>query len=337
MRNRVVTVFGGSGFIGRHLVKRLAERGAIVRVAVRDPENALYLKPMGEVGQIVPVAASITDPPSTAAAVDGADAVVNLVGILSEWGRRTFQRIHVEGAKNVAQAAAEAGVSSLVHVSAIGADGDAPAAYGRTKAAGEAAVRAAFPGAVILRPSVVFGPEDHFFNLFAGLARVSPVLPLFGCPTFPKLTFFGEQGPLQVDIYGSGGTRFQPVYVGDVAEAIALVLNDPAMEAMTFELGGPGVYSYKALMELLLKTIGRRRLLLPITFAQAHMHAWFLEKWPQPLLTRDQLRLLERDNVVAENALGFQDLGLEPTPAEAILPSYLSRFRPAVRHSTAPA
>ncbi|MDH5748980.1 MAG: complex I NDUFA9 subunit family protein [Rhodospirillales bacterium] len=337
MRNRIVTVFGGSGFIGRHLVQRLAERGAVVRVAVRDPEDALYLKPMGEIGQIVPMAASVTDPASIARAVAGADAVVNLVGILSEWGKRTFQRIHVEGAKNVAEAAAAAGARSLIHVSALGADPDSPSAYARTKAGGEAAVKDAFPGAVIIRPGVIFGPEDNFFNLFAGLTRFTPVLPVFGCPTLPKLTFFGEHGPLHVDIYGDGGSRMQPVYVGDVAEAIAVVLDDPSMESLTLELGGPGVYSYKALMELLLKTIGRRRLLLPYPFALARMHAWFLEKWPTPLITRDQLRLLERDNVVAETALGFKDLGLKPKPAEAILPTYLKRFRPVGQPSTAAA
>ena len=331
MDRHLVTVFGGSGFIGRHLVRLLAAEGAIVRVAVRDPEAALFLKTMGEVGQIVPFGADITDAELTRAAVADAGAVVNLVGILAQqgqYGLRTFQRVHVEGAANVAEATKAAGVARLVHVSALGADARSSAEYARTKAAGEAAVRAAFPEATILRPSVVFGPEDKFFNTFATIARLSPALPVFGCPIIPRVTCFGEDGLVKIDVYGDGGTRFQPVYVGDVAEAISRAISEPATRAHTYALGGPRVYSYKELMELVLGEIGRRRLLVPVPFEVAAFQAWFLEKWPRPLLTRDQVRLLKRDNVVSEGALTFSDLGIEPTAAEAILPTYLERFRP---------
>jgi NADH dehydrogenase len=331
MARRIVTVFGGSGFIGRHVVKRLAAAGATVRVAVRDTEAALFLKPMGDVGQIVLVPCDATDPALAARALEGADGAVNLVGILSEWGRRTFRRFHVEAAANVARAAAAAGVKSLVHVSALGADKDSPAAYARTKAEGEAAVRAAFPGAVILRPSVVFGPEDDFFNRFARLALMSPALPIFGCPTWPKVTLFPEGDLIRIDPYGAGGTRFQPVYVGDVAEAVTRSLDDPATAGRTYELGGPRVYSFKGIMDLLLAQIGRRRLIVPLPFALARVQAWFLEKWPQPLLTRDQVRLLEKDNVVSPGAAGLEELGIAPTAAEAILPTYLGRYRPRLR------
>ena len=337
MKRRVVTVFGGSGFLGRHLVRRLAADGAIVRVAVRDTEAAQFLKIAGDVGQIVPVAVDITDPPLAAAAAAEADAVVNLVGILWERRRRTFERVHAEGAANVARAAAAAGVGRLVHVSAIGASGDSPSAYARTKAAGEAAVLEAFPEATIVRPSVVFGPEDKFFNLFAGLARLSPALPVFGCPFPPKVTLFSGGAALRVDLFGDGGTKFQPVYVGDVAEGIMKILADPQTRGQVFELGGPTVYSFKELMELMLAEIGRKRILLPVPFAIARMEAWFLEKLPQPLLTRDQVRLLERDNVVGGEARTFEDLGIEPAAAETILPTYLRRFRRPGRRNLRPA
>ena len=328
MARRVVTVFGGSGFIGRHLVRRLAASGAVVRAAVRDTQAALYLKTMGEVGQIVPFGCDITDPALTAAAVEDAEAVVNLVGILSQWGRRTFQRLHVDGAANVAAAAKAAGARRLVQVSALGADAASASLYGRTKAAGEEAVLAAFPDATIVRPSVVFGPEDKFFNLFAAMAGLTPVLPVFGCPLLPKVTLSGDAPPLRIDVYGAGGTRFQPVYVGDVADAIMAALEHPEAPGKTYELGGPKVYSFKEIMELMLKETGRRRLLVPLPFAVARFNAWFLEKWPRPVLTRDQVKLLERDNVVGAGALTLEDLGVEATAAETILPSYLGRFRP---------
>ena len=329
MNPRVVTVFGGSGFLGRHLVKRLAAEGAIVRVAVRDPEGTNYLKPLGDVGQIVPWPADVTDRALVGAAVAGADTVVNLVGILFERGRSTFQRVHVEGAANVAAAAKEAGARRLVQVSALGADANPPADYGRTKAAGEVAALDAFPDATVVRPSVVFGSEDKFFNLFAGMARLLPVLPVFGCPTIPKVSLFGEDGLVKVDLYGNGGTKFQPVYAGDVADAIMGALSADDSKGRTFELGGPRVYSFKEIMELMLATIGRRRLLVPWPFAIANIQAWFLELAPVPLLTRDQLRLLQRDNVVSAGALTLADLGIEAAAAEAILPTYLHVYQHA--------
>ncbi len=309
MAARVVTVFGGSGFIGRHLVGRLAKQGWVVRVAVRRPSRAGFLKPMGDVGQITPIRAPLQDPIAVESAVAGADAVINLVGILYERGRQNFTALHTRGAQTVAAAAAAAGVEHLVQVSAIGADLHGAADYARSKGAGEAAVRTAFPGAVILRPSVAFGPEDGFFNRFAAIARISPVLPLIG----------------------GGHTRFQPVYVGDVAEAIATAITDPACAGRTYELGGPHVYSFKELMELLLRQIHRRRLLLPWPFALAEMQAIFFELLPVPPLTRDQVRLLRRDSVVSDDALTLADLGITPTSAEIILPTYLDRFRPSGR------
>ncbi len=267
MANRVVTVFGGSGFLGRHMVRRLAASGVRLRIAVRDPEAAAFLKPLGDVGQIVALQANVRDDASVALAVEGADAVINLVGILYESGRQTFRAVHVEGARRIARAAKQANVRSLVHVSAIGAAPDSLANYARTKAEGEAAVREEFPKAVLLRPSIVFGPEDNFFNLFASLARLVPALPLIG----------------------GGKTRMQPVYVSDVAGAVMHVLDGHAGE--TFELGGPQVFTFRALLERMLETIERQRLLIPVPFWAARLEAFFLERLPKPLLTRDQVRL----------------------------------------------
>jgi NADH dehydrogenase len=309
MAQRVVTVFGGSGFIGRHLIGRLAKQGWIVRVAVRRPSQAGFLKPLGEVGQITPLRAPVQDPIAVEAAVEGADAAINLVGILYERGKQTFAGVHARGAQTVAEAAAAAGVEHLVQVSAIGADVHAAADYARSKAAGEAAVKTAFPSATILRPSIVFGPEDDFFNRFAVMARLSPALPLIG----------------------GGSTRFEPVYVGDVAQAIAKCVADPACAGKTYELGGPRVYTFKELLQLLLREIRRRRLLVPWPFALAEVQARFLELLPVPPLTRDQLRMLRRDNVVSEGALTLADLGIQPTSVEVILPTYLDRYRPGGR------
>jgi NADH dehydrogenase len=316
MAARNVTIFGGSGFIGRYLVQRLARQGWIVRVAVRHPDRALFLKPMGAVGQITPVAASLRHEASIATAVAGADAVVNLVGILHEGSMpariffpRAVQRfgdIHADGAGRVARAARAAGARTFVQMSALGADPGSPAAYARSKAAGEQAVRAAFPMAAIVRPSVVFGPEDDFLNRFATMARFLPALPLIG----------------------GGETRFQPIYVGDVADALLRLVEDPATAGKTYELGGPRSYSFRAILELLLREIGRRRLLVPLPFAVASLQAFFLEWLPVPPLTRDQVQLLKRDNVVSPGALTLADLGIRPTAMEAVIPSYLARYRP---------
>ena len=326
MANRRTTIFGGSGFVGRHLVRRLAARGDILRIAVRDPVAAAFLKPMGDVGQIVPMRVDLRDEGLVQAAVQGTDAVVNLVGILFERGRQRFEEIQAHGPGRVARAAAAAGAKRMVQVSAIGADPASPALYGRTKAAGEASAREAFPTATIVRPSVVFGPEDGFFNRFAALARFLPALPVFGAT--PRLARLPEGGA-RIELFGDGGVRFQPVYVGDVAEAIARILDDPATAAKTYELGGPRIYSFKEIMDLVLAQTGRRRWLLPVPLRLAELEAIFLQllPTPTPLLTRDQVLLMRRDNLVSPGALTFADLGITPTPAEAILPSYMDIYR----------
>ena len=327
MEQAVITVFGGSGFLGRSLVKRLARAGYRIRVAVRDTEAALFLKVLGDTGQVVPWPADITRPDQVAAAVNGAEMVVNLVGILFKSGRQGFNNIHETGAKTIANAAREAGVKRLVHISAIGADEDAPSQYGRSKATGMKAVKSIFPDASFVRPSVIFGPNDKFFNLFAGLMRWTFLLPVFGCPFMPKIKFFPKGRLINFDFYGDGGTKMQPVYVGDVADAITLILSDPATKGQTYDLGGPTIYSFKSLMELLLTVTGRTRLLVPLPFGLAMILAWFLEFWPRPLLTTDQVNSLKRDNVASQNNPGFKELGIVPNAAEAILPTYLHRFR----------
>jgi NADH dehydrogenase len=315
MARPLATVFGGSGFIGRYVVRRLVREGWLVRVAVRRPDEAIFLKTAGVVGQVTPVACNIRDERSVRAAASGADLVVNLVGILFQSGRQRFDAVHDEGAGRVAAAAAAAGVQRLVHISAIGADAHSPSAYARSKAAGEVAVRKAFPDAVILRPSIVFGPEDDFFNRFAKMALVSPVLPLIG----------------------GGTTRFQPVYVLDVAEAVARAADDPDLAGKTFELGGPRIYSFRELMVQLLSELGRRRLLIPLPFAIASLQGAILQMVPciRPPLTVDQVRSLKRDNVVGPQAQGFKEFGITPTALEPILPTYLDLYRPRGYYSRA--
>ena len=320
MKGKLITVFGGTGFIGRHLVQRLAARGARVQVAVRHPSDAAPLQPMGDVGQIAAVQASVTNEGSVRAAVAGADAVVNLVGILYESGRMTFDAVHRQGAENVARAAKDAGVGWLVHMSAMGADPESHSDYATSKAAGEEAVREAFPEAAIVRPCVVFGPEDGFFNLFASIARFSPILPVFGCP---KPSFHDGR----IDIYGDGGVKFQPVYVGDVAGAIVKCIEDPACAGKTFELGGPAVYSFKQIMEMICRETGRKRLLIPFPYTIATLQASFLQLLPKPFLTTDQVELLKHDNVVSGKLPTLVDLGIEPTGAEGVIPIYLDRYR----------
>lgn len=321
---KVVTVFGGSGFIGRQVVKRLAAQGWIVRAAVRDPVGAAFLKPMGDPGQVNPVAADVTDMASVRAAVAGADAVINLVGILVEKGKASFDAVHRLGADNVAQAARGAGAARLVHMSALGADKNSASDYARTKALGEEAVLAAFPGATIFRPSVVFGPDDDFFNRFAKLARLSPVLPVFTGDGFRKVHTENGYG---VDWFGSGGPTFQPVYVGDVAEALVKGVTEAKTAGKVYELGGPRRYTLKEVLELILKVTERRSLLVPLPFCVAKLQASVLRLLPKPPLTPDQVKLLRVDNVVRGGKPGLTDLGIAPVAAEAVLPTYLHRYQ----------
>ena len=302
MKNQLVTIFGGSGFLGRHTVRALARAGYRIKVATRHPHRAFFLRPLGSVGQIDFVKCDVADADSVARALVGAHAAVNLTGILFQSGQ-TFEDVQANGAANIAQAASAAGVAALVHVSAIGADAESESDYAATKAEGEAAVREAFPNAVILRPSIIFGPEDSFFNKFAELARFFPALPLIG----------------------GGRTRFQPVFVGDVAQAILAGLS--RQDGRTYELGGPSTYSFKELMQLILRETGRKRAWIPVPFGIAFLKATFLQLLPKPLLTVDQVKLLKKDNVVSATAPGLADLGITPTSAEAVIPSYLWRYR----------
>ncbi|CAO3416054.1 complex I NDUFA9 subunit family protein [Azospirillum doebereinerae] len=316
-RTQVITVFGGSGFIGRHLIRRLAKSGAVVRIATRSPGKANFLKTAGAVGQIVPFATDVTKDESVARALQGADIAINLIGVLYEQGRQTFQGAHVEAAGRIARLAALNGVSRLVHVSALGADAGSPASYARSKAAGEQAVLDVFPEATILRPGIVFGPEDRFFNKFAAMAQIAPALPLIG----------------------GGKTRFQPVYVGDLADAIVASLDLASAKGRIFELGGPRVYSFKELLQLTLKTVQRKRYLLPVPWGAAETLGGVLEKVPllAPALTRDQVELLKRDNVVSPGAAGFKDLGIDTLAScEVIVPTYLARFIVGGRNPTVP-
>ena len=315
---KLVTIFGGSGFLGRHVIRVLCKRGYRIRVAVRRPDLALHLQPLGRVGQVHAVQANVRYPASVQAAVRDAHIVINLVGILFERGKQRFSAVQAEGPGLVAEAAAAAD-ARMIHVSAIGADPGSAALYARSKAAGEQAVWAACPTATIFRPSIMFGPEDAFFNRFAAIARLSPVLPLIG----------------------GGNTRFQPVFVGDVAEALAKAADGEARQGVTYELGGPDVRTFKELMEFMLATIERRRLLVPLPFAVAEFQAWFLQFLPRPLLTPDQVRLLKSDNVVSDQATHegrtLQDLGIEPHAMAAIVPSYLWRFRKTGQFRNRPA
>ncbi len=303
-QRNIATVFGGSGFIGRYVVKRLAREGFTVRVAVTDPSGARFLQTQGKVGQIVPLAASVAEEAAVERAVAGADLVVNLVGILFERRPGDFQRLQAEGAGRVARLAAAAGAGRLVHVSAIGADPSSPSAYGRSKAEGEAAVRAAFPSATVLRPSIVFGPEDQFFNRFAGLARVLPFMPVI-----------------------AGNTRFQPVYVGDVADAVLAAAEREDAAGRTYELAGPRSLTFRELLRYILEVTGRRRPMVDIPAGLARLQARLGEFLPNPPLTRDQLLMLQRDNVPAPDASGLAELGIQPKAIEAVVPTYLTRYR----------
>lgn len=307
---KLVVVFGGSGFVGRHVVRALARRGYRVRVACRRPDLAGHLQPLGNVGQIQAVQANLRFRKSVDQAVIGADHVINLVGILTESGRQKFGSVHEFGARAVAEAARGVG-ARLTHVSALGADMQSPSAYARTKARGEKAVRETMADATIFRPSITFGPEDRFFNRFAAMTRYSPALPLIG----------------------GGDTRFQPVYVADVAEAVALSVDGVAAAGSTYELGGPVVASFRQCLEEMLAVVERKRLLVPLPWWVSKLAASFLGLLPKPLLTRDQLEQLRSDNVVSPEAetegRTLAGLGIEAQSMATILPSYLWRFRAA--------
>lgn len=310
MAFRQVTVFGGSGFLGRYVVQRLARSGARVAVAVRRTDAAEFVRVFGQVGQVMPVPCDVRIPETVAAALQGSEAAVNLVGILYESGRQRFDAIHHKGAATIAAAAHAAGIKRLVHVSAIGADPNSPSTYARSKGLGEEAVRAAFPEATILRPSIVFGPEDDFFNRFARLARIAPALPLFGC----------------------GHTKFQPVYVADVADAVMAALNDKTARGRTYELGGPEALSFEQILKLILAETNRCRCLIRMPFWVADVLGSLSPVIPRlpgqpPMITRDQALLLRSDNIVAAGAAGLKELGVSPTALELVLPSYLDKYR----------
>ena len=310
--NKLVTIYGGSGFVGRYIARRMAKEGWRVRVAVRRPNEALFVKPYGTVGQVEPILCNIRDDASVSQAMDGADAVVNCVGILNEAGKNRFDAVQHEGAERIARLAAEAGISTMVHLSAIGADENSTSQYARSKALGEAGVLEHMPTAMVLRPSVIFGPEDDFFNRFAAQTRLGPVLPVAGADC-----------------------KFQTVYVDDVAEAAVLGVLGKA--SGLYELGGPEVHSMRELLQEMLKTVQRRRLILNLPFFAAWLVAFGLDLlqsitfglFSNSVVTRDQLRMLRHDNVVSDSAKGFADLGIQPTPIEGILETYLWRFRPS--------
>ena len=304
-----VTVFGGAGFVGRYIVRELVGTGATVRVAGRHPERGLFLKTMADVGQISLIHANLLDTASVVEATKGAVSVVNSVGILFERGRQRFDEIHVEGAKRIAAAAKVNGIDRVLHISAIGAHQGSSAKYARSKAVGEVAVREIFPGTTILRPSVVFGPEDDFFNRFANLARIFPVMPLV-----------------------EGHTKVQPIYVSDLAKAVVAALNRPSSSGETYELGGPEVYQFREIMDLVFEHTGRNRILLPLPSSVVAPLAAIFECFPKPPVTRDQLRLMQNDNVVGKNVKTILDLGIQVTPSEVVLPTYLTRFKRGGSH-----
>jgi len=313
--SKLVTLIGGSGFLGRHITRALARQGYRIRVAVRRPDLAGHVQPLGTPGQIMPVQANLRYPGSVEAACARSDVVINLVGVLYSSGAQTFSALHAHGARVAARAASNAGAAQFLQMSAIGADEASASVYARTKAQGEVAAREEFPGATVIRPSIVFGPEDNFFNQFAAMARFSPVLPLIG----------------------GGETRFQPVFVGDVAAAIAKLVADGDGGGKSWEFGGPAQYSFRELLAYVLEVTGRKGLLVPVPFAIARIMGTILGLLPSPQLTADQVNLLKSDNVVSDAAVAegrtLQHLGIDPSPVEAIVPGYLYRYRKAGQFS----
>jgi NADH dehydrogenase len=306
---KLVTIFGGSGFVGTQVVQILARAGYRIRVAVRRPDLAGHLKPLGDVGQVVPVQANLRDRDSVAAALRGASIVINLAAVGIEKGKQRFDAVNVRGARHVAEAATVAGVKTLIHMSVLGADDESPSRFARSRAAGEAGVLSAFPGAIIFRPSVIFGVGDDFFNLFGGLARSLPVMPLFG-----------------------GKTRFQPVYVGDVAEAVAAAASGAGKPGRTYELGGPEIFTQREIVERVLRYTNRARPILPLPLGIGTLLALPMSLMPKPLLTPDRVTLLGTDNVVSEAASkekrNLQNFGIAPRPLDAVLPGYLWPYSP---------
>lgn len=308
MKNKKVTIFGGTGFVGRQIIRELAAAGANIRVATRRPEKAYFLRPCGVVGQIVPVAISPNDPKSLRAVIDGSDYVVNCIGILSRKRRGDFQRLHTDLPGEIAKACADLGVDRLVHISALGVD-KGRSRYAKTKLAGETAIHDAFPKATILRPSVIFGPQDNFFNMFAGMAGVMPALPLIG----------------------GGKTKFQPVYVGDVADCVLRALTlSPANgkpEGKIYDLGGPEILSFKEIYKRMFDITGRKVALLPVPWLIARVQSMFLSLLPNPPLTPDQVTSLKTDSIIGNGTNVMEDLGITPTGMDLILPTYLNRYR----------
>jgi NADH dehydrogenase len=309
-KNDLVTVFGASGFVGRHAVRSLAKNGWRIRAVCRKPNLANFLLPAGHVGQIQLMKGNINEDDDVARALHGAGAVVNATGVLWGHGEQGFDAINAEAPRRIGAAAHAAGIQALIHISAIGADPDAESSYATSKGCGERDLREEYPDATILRPSLVFGPEDKFFNKFASLARLAPALPLIG----------------------GGHTRFQPVWVADIADAIVRTLSLEEARGQTYELGGPAIFTFKELLQFILHETGRRRMLVPVPFPLALIQAFFLQitGWVgiTPLLTMDQVTLLKSDNVVHEGARTFADLGIKPSTIEGIVPSYIWRFRP---------
>lgn len=310
MKGKVVTIFGGAGFLGPYLVEKLAQQGAVIRVAVRNPDRAKFLRPLGYVGQITPHQVDVTAPKSIESVLKGSDVVVNMIGILYPSGTNTFENAHVKASRTIAQLATQHRVERLVQVSAIGADAGSESVYASTKGKAEKAVLEFFPDATIMRPSILFGPEDDFFNRFASMSTFSPVLPLVG----------------------GGTTRFQPVYVGDVAQACWNAIGESKQgknphAGKIYELGGPSVYTFKQILEFILEHTGRSRKLITLPYKMASFAGYFLQLLPRPLLTPDQVTLLKVDNVVADKALTLKDLKIEPNSIESIVPNYLRRYR----------